>query len=48
MAPEPHRGTRNDSTLLPFVVAEIARIKGASEQEVVEVTNRNARELFGI
>lgn len=46
MAPEPHRGTRNDSTLLPFVVAEIARIKGISEQEVVEVTNRNARELF--
>lgn len=46
MAPEPHRGTRNDSTLLPFVVAEIARIKGVSEQEVVEVTNRNARELF--
>ena len=48
MAPEPHRGTRNDSTLLPFVVAEIAKIKGIREQEVVEVTNRNARELFRV
>lgn len=46
MAPEPHRGSRNDSTLLPFVVAEIARIKGISEQEVIETTNKNARQLF--
>lgn len=46
MAPEPHRGSRNDSTLLPFVVAEIARIKGISEQEVIETTNENARQLF--
>lgn len=46
MAPEPHRGSRNDSTLIPFVVAEIARIKGISEQEVIETTNQNARQLF--
>ncbi len=46
MAPEPHRGSRNDSTLLPFVAAEVARIKGVSEQEVIDITNQNARKLF--
>ena len=42
MAPEPHRGSRNDSTLLPFVAAEVARIKGVSEQEVIDITKLNA------
>lgn len=46
MAPEPYRGTRNDSTRLPCVVAEIARIKGVCEEEVIEITNQNARKLF--
>lgn len=46
MAPEPHRGTRNDSGYLPYVAAEIARIRGISEQEVIDVTHRNARNLF--
>lgn len=46
MAPEPYRGTRNDSTKLPYVVTEIARIKGVREEEVIEITNQNARKLF--
>ena len=46
MAPEPHRGTRNDSSNLVYVVAEIARIKGIEEEEVICVTNENARRLF--
>ena len=28
MAPEPHRGTRNDSSNIPFVIAKIAELKG--------------------
>ena len=48
MAPEPNRGTRNSSLYLPYVVEEIARLKGISAKEVEEVTYENARELFHI
>lgn len=46
MAPEPHRGTRNDSTNIPYVVAQIAERKGISEKEVMDVTWQNAMNLF--
>ena len=46
MAPEPHRGTRNDSTNIPYVVAQIAERKGVSEEEVMDVTWQNAMNLF--
>ena len=46
MAPEPHRGKRNDSTYIPYMVAEIARLKNISEDEVKKVTYENAEKLF--
>jgi TatD DNase family protein len=46
MAPEPHRGTRNDSRNIPFVIAKIADLKGVSPQEVELVTEENAYRLF--
>ncbi|MBR4530439.1 MAG: TatD family hydrolase [Lachnospiraceae bacterium] len=46
LAPEPHRGKRNDSGYLPLVVRELARIKGVSEEEVIRVTEENARRLY--
>ncbi len=48
LAPVPHRGERNDSSLLRYVVAKIAEIKGISNEEVIRVTAANARLLFGI
>ena len=48
LAPEPYRGKRNCSLYLPYVAAEIARIKGISEEEVIAVTEKNAKRLFGI
>lgn len=48
LAPEPYRGKRNCSLYLPYIAAEIARIKGISEEDVVEVTERNAKRLFQI
>lgn len=48
MTPVPHRGKRNDSTYLKFVVQKIAEIKGISEDEVECVTSQNARKLFDI
>ena len=46
MAPEPHRGTRNDSSNIPFVIAKIAELKGITAEEVERVTEENARRLF--
>ena len=46
MAPEPHRGTRNDSTNIPYVIAKIAELKGITAEEVERVTEKNARRLF--
>lgn len=46
LAPEPYRGKRNSSLNLPYVVREIAALKGISYDEVVEITSRNAEMLF--
>jgi TatD DNase family protein len=48
LAPEPYRGKRNNSTYLPYVVKEIAAIKGISEEEVQRITLDNARRMYGI
>ena len=48
MAPTPHRGERNDSSLISFVAEKIAEIKGLSPQEVCDITNQNAKTLFNI
>lgn len=46
MAPEPHRGTRNDSRNIPYVIAKIAGLKGITPQEVERITEENAYRLF--
>lgn len=46
MSPEPHRGKRNDSRNIPYVVAKIAEIKGISPEEVERITEENAYRLF--
>ena len=38
LAPVPYRGKRNSSLYLPYVVQEIAELKGISEEEVIETT----------
>ncbi len=46
LSPEPHRGERNSSLNLPYVAEVISELKGISYEEVVEITERNARRLF--
>lgn len=46
MSPEPYRGKRNSSLNLPLVVQKIAELKGITAEEVVEVTEKNARALL--
>lgn len=48
LAPTPHRGERNSSLFLPYVVEEIASLKNVSKEEVEDVTIKNAEKLFGI
>lgn len=46
MAPEPHRGERNDSSLIPHTAAKIAELRGITAREVLEASNSNIRRLF--
>ena len=46
LAPVPNRGKRNSSLNLPYVVEEIAALKGVSPEEVMEKTAENAFRLF--
>ena len=48
MAPEPHRGKRNDPSLVQFVADKIAQEKGISYEKVCEVTKENAKRFFNI
>ncbi len=48
LSPEPNRGRRNSSLNLPYVAQEIAAIKGIGYEEVVAITEQNARTLFGL
>ncbi|MBR5732698.1 MAG: TatD family hydrolase, partial [Lachnospiraceae bacterium] len=48
LAPEPHRGQRNNSAYLHSVVAEIARIKGLTGEEVEDITYANACRFFNL
>ena len=46
LAPVPNRGKRNDSSNLHYVVEEIAALKGISVEEVIRVTEENAKKLY--
>lgn len=48
LAPEPNRGKRNSSINLKYIAKEIAAIKNVSYDEVVDITSKNAKDLFGI
>lgn len=46
LAPEPNRGKRNSSLNLPYVAEAIARLKGIEPEEVIRITNENAKQLY--
>lgn len=48
MAPEPHRGKRNDSRYIPFMVQKVAEIRGITVKEAEIATTNNAKRLFRI
>jgi len=48
MAPEPFRGTRNDSSLIKYVADEIASLRGITPEEVINATCENTKKLFNL
>ena len=48
LAPTPHRGKRNDSTLMRLTAEKIAELRGISFEEVEKATTENAKRFFGI
>ena len=48
LAPEPYRGKRNSSINLSYVARSIAEIKGVSEEDVIRITEENAKAFYGI
>lgn len=48
LAPVPHRGRRNSSLYLPYIAEAIAQLRGMEAEEVVALTERNARQLYRI
>lgn len=48
LSPEPNRGRRNSSLNIPYIAQKIAEVKGMTCDEVVAVTEQNARQLYQV
>lgn len=48
MTPVPHRGERNDSRMLAFIVEKIAEVKNVTPCEAAQITKENGMKLFKI
>src|SRR3989338_1326442 len=48
LAPDPHRGERNEPAYVEYVARKIAIIKNISFEKVADATTQNAKKLFGI
>lgn len=48
MAPVPHRGKRNESSFIPYIINTLAEVYSASPDNIAETTTRNAKNLFNL
>lgn len=46
LAPEPHRGKRNDSSYIPFIAERIGDVLHLPPQEILDITTENAKRLY--
>lgn len=46
LAPEPHRGKRNNSSYIPFIAEKIAEVLEMDAQELLNITSENAKKLY--
>ncbi|MFH0911389.1 MAG: TatD family hydrolase, partial [Planctomycetota bacterium] len=48
LAPEPHRGKRNEPAYVALIARRLAEIRGVSEADVARITTQNAEELLSL
>ena len=48
LPPVPHRGKRNESSYITFIVKRLAEIYDKTEEEIASITTSNAKKLFAI
>ncbi len=48
LTPEPYRGQRNDSSMVPFVAKKIAELKGITAAEAAWITMENGKRFVNI
>jgi TatD DNase family protein len=48
LAPEPHRGTRNEPAHIPLIAQKIADLQHLHVEDIARTTNRGVHALFGI
>ena len=48
LSPTPHRGELNRPSYVQLTAEEIARLRGVSTEEIMKLTEENAKRLFGI
>ncbi len=46
LAPEPHRGKRNEPAYVRLVAEKIAKLRGVSAEEIGKLTTKNTRRIF--
>ena len=46
MSPEPHRGERNDSRNIKYVIQQIAELRGITPEETERICEENARAFY--
>ena len=46
MAPAPHRGERNESSFIPFIIEKLALAYGVSNEDLAAVTTATAKRVF--
>lgn len=48
LAPTPVRGKRNDSSNIPYIAEKISEVLGIDTQEILDITNNNAKKLYNL
>ena len=48
LSPSPHRGKRNESSYITYVIEKLATIYKLSFNEIANITTENSKEVFGI
>lgn len=48
LTPAPHRGKRNESSYIPYICARIAELTNSTEEQIAQITTRNAERIFGL